>query len=291
MLRRHFIKHTALASMGAAAAAASPAAKAGPCAPLKADDPAFPAWLSQAAALPTFEVLDTRSAQGRLDTRPKKVTMRDLIMAHGHACDGLIRGVYAMRALADVAFPGQPLDRTDLKVVSKNSPCLGDVGEYLTGARVRFGTHTINNAFGVQYTVQKISTGQTWEVKEKPGIFPALYASWEKAMLFDNKLTGDAKANLLGVHEAEVWNWVRTSVLTRKPSDLYEVKVIDTAALPEQVIDKPGTRTDALNRKVPPPSDFSNPYDLHPIPALNLPADNIWVRRYRAGPDKWQSVV
>jgi formylmethanofuran dehydrogenase subunit E len=66
------------------------------------------------------------------------VTVADLVLFHGHACDGLLRGIWAMRALADVAFPDQPFDRSDLLVVSKNSPCLGDLAAYLTGGRARF---------------------------------------------------------------------------------------------------------------------------------------------------------
>jgi formylmethanofuran dehydrogenase subunit E len=109
--------------------------------PHQHEDSYVPPWLAEATALPRFEVVDTRSAQGRLDPRPKQVTVRDLILFHGHACDGLLRGAYALRALADAAFPGRPFDRTDLMVVSKNSPCLGDVAAFLTGGRARFGTH------------------------------------------------------------------------------------------------------------------------------------------------------
>ncbi|MGC8463150.1 MAG: hypothetical protein ACP5P9_05725, partial [Acidimicrobiales bacterium] len=48
-----------------------------------------PAWLD-VPGLPTFEVVDTRSAQGRLEVRPKTVTVADLVLFHGHACDGLV---------------------------------------------------------------------------------------------------------------------------------------------------------------------------------------------------------
>ena len=140
------------------------------------------AWLQEAVALPQFEVLDSRSPQGRLDNKPKTVTMDDLVRFHGHACDGLVRGAYAMRALADVALPGKPFDRTDLRIVSKNSPCLGDVAAYLTGARVRYGTHRLDDSLGVGFIVQVISTGETWEVREEPGFLPPLLGAWDQAL-------------------------------------------------------------------------------------------------------------
>jgi len=91
-----------------------------------------PAWLD-VSSLPAFEVVDTDSAQGRLDPRPKTVTVADLVLFHGHACHGLLRGVWTRRALADVAPGTAPCDRSGLMVVSKSSPCLGDVAAYLTG--------------------------------------------------------------------------------------------------------------------------------------------------------------
>jgi len=122
-----------------------------------------PAWLED-TVLPSFEVIDTRSAQGRLNPRPKTVTVADLVLFHGHGCDGLLRGTWAMRALADVAFPGQPFDRSDLVVVSKNSPCLGDLAAYLAGGRARFGTHRLDDTLGVGFKVQRLSNGEAWEV-------------------------------------------------------------------------------------------------------------------------------
>jgi formylmethanofuran dehydrogenase subunit E len=289
MQRRHFMKSATTGSLTTMMAAHGEASFAAGTAPVK-EDPADPAWLHEAKALPTFEVIDTRSAQGRLDLRPKRVVMRDLIMAHGHACDGLVKGAYALRALADFAFPGQPLDRTDLLVVTKNSPCLGDVAAYLTGGRVRFGSHRLDRDFGVQFVVQKISTGEAWEVREKPGIFPALYARWEQTLLTDPTLTGSTKANLLGVHEAEVWNWVRNTLLTQNPADVYEVRKLARVELPPALPAEPGVRTDVINRLVAAPDDFLNPYDLHAVPPLELPEFNIWVRRYRVGPTAWQTV-
>ena len=69
-------------------------------APRRADAWYVADWLEEARRRLVFEVRDTRSAQGRLETHVKRVTLDDLVLFHGHACDGLLRGAYAMRALA-----------------------------------------------------------------------------------------------------------------------------------------------------------------------------------------------
>ncbi len=170
-------------------------------------------------------MVDTRSAQGRLDPRPKTVTVADLVLFHGHACDGLLRGVWAMRALGDVAFPDRPFDRSDLLVVSKNSPCLGDVAAYLTGGRARFGTHRLDDSLGVGFEVQVLSSGDAWEVREKPGFFPALITAWEAALLGD--LEEADKRELLAVHEAAQWDWVQSALLPSAVAEHYQVRRCD----------------------------------------------------------------
>jgi hypothetical protein len=244
--------------------------------------PAPTAWLQEAVALPQFEVLDSRSPQGRLDTRPKTVTMDDLVRFHGHACDGLVRGAYAMRALADVAFPGKPFDRTDLRIVSKNSPCLGDVAAYLTGARVRYGTHRLDDSLGVGFIIQVISTGETWEVREEPGFLPPLLGAWDKALLDPRRVTGPEKAELVAVHEAMVWNWIRKELLPSRPAAHYRVSRLEGASLPEAIHE--AVRTDVLNRQVAAPQRFSNPYESTAVPPPELNAADPSVQRYLAGP-------
>lgn len=240
-----------------------------------------PEWLD-VPGLPSFEVVDTRSAQGRLDTRPKLVTVADLILFHGHACDGLLRGVWAMRALADTALPGQPFDRSDIVVVSKNSPCLGDLAAYLTGGRARFGTHRLDDTLGVGFIVQRLSTTEVWEVREEPGFFPALIAAWEAALLGDDLDPAD-KAELLAVHEAAQWDWVRSALVTSTPSEHYRVKRLDRVELPPALHE--ARRTDTVNRDVEAPAEVTSRYepDLDAdTPAEPAPLD--WVARYQQGP-------
>jgi formylmethanofuran dehydrogenase subunit E len=239
-----------------------------------------PAWLD-VSGLPSFEVIDTRSAQGRLDPRPKAVTIADLVLFHGHACDGLLRGAWAMRALADVAFGAAPLDRSDLLVVSKNSPCLGDVAAYLTGGRARFGTHRLDASLGVGFQVQMLSSGETWEVREEPGFFPALIAAWEAALLGD--IAESDKRELLAVHEAAQWDWVRRALLPSAPAEHYGVHRLDRLDLPPALLD--ARRTDTVNRDLLPPVEAASAYDPDIDAAgSDTPACRRWADRYAAGP-------
>ena len=240
-----------------------------------------PAWL-EVPGLPAFQVIDTRSAQGRLDPRPKTVTVADLVLFHGHACDGLLRGVWAMRALCDTAFGGAPLDRSDLLVVSKNSPCLGDVAAYLTGGRARFGTHRLDGSLGAGFRLQVLSTGQAWEVREEPGFFPPLIAAWEAALLGD--LSKEDKRELLAVHEAAQWDWVRQALLPSSPARHYRVRRLDDPVLlPPALLEAP--RTDTINRGVAPPATAASRYDPDlDAPGPPPPAGDPWAARYAAGP-------
>ena len=247
-----------------------------------------PAWLEAARPVLEFDVCDARSAQGRLETRTKRVTLDDLVLFHGHVCDGLLRGAYAMRALGDVAFEGRPFDRTDLLVVSKNSPCLGDVAAYLTGGRGRFGTLRLNNDLGVGYVVRELSSERTWEVREEAGFFPSLISQWEAALLDDSPnahVTSNEKAELVAVNEARQWSWVREVLLASRPGDHYTVRSLEAAEIPEPLYE--ARRTDVVNRHVRAPSEYVTPYE--PLlggttPRLGRVEGSTWEDRYDRGP-------
>lgn len=238
-------------------------------------------WLDS-ARLPSFRVLDTRSAQGRLDRREKSVTLADLVLAHGHACDGLLRGAWAMRALADLAFPAAPLDRSDLLVVSKNSPCLGDVAAYLSGGRARFGTHRLDNTLGVGFQLVQLSSGRAYEVLEEPGFFPDAIIEWEAALLTD-AVDDDDKAELLALHEAAQWDWVRDVLMPSAPADHYHARELVHFTAPPALHE--ATRTDTINRALAAPATLMGPDDplvRHEPADASIVAE--WTARYEAGP-------
>lgn len=239
-----------------------------------------PSWL-EGPGLPEFQVIDTRSAQGRLEQRAKTVTIADLVLFHGHACDGLIRGVWAMRALADFAFGDRPIDRSDLLVVSKNSPCLGDVAAYLTGGRARYGTHRLDDTLGVGFQIQILSTGECYEVREQPGFFPQQITDWEAALL--GALDDELKRELLPVHETAQWDWVREALLPTSPAEHYHARRLEHLELPPALAQ--ARRTDTINRLVQPPAEAHSAYDPDLSAASpNEPYDGRWRQRYQSGP-------
>lgn len=72
--------------------------------------------------IPVFHVRDTESSHGRYSHKFKEIRFEDLVKFHGHACDGLYRGSYALSVAFDALFPDGTVDRTDLRAVSRNSP-------------------------------------------------------------------------------------------------------------------------------------------------------------------------
>ncbi len=196
--------------------------------------------------LPSFRVLDTESSHGRYSSTTKVVRFDDVVKFHGHACDGLYRGIYALSVAFSILFPDGTIDRTDLRVVSRNSPCIGDAASYLTGARVRFGTQDVTNQPGVWYIIQKISTGVTVQVTEEAGFFPAEISNAEMA------LASASEENLPALldHLKELQDsWVKETLLQTMPKDHYHAKVIEYDWKEVPYANK-GTRTDVIFKNV-----------------------------------------
>lgn len=75
---------------------------------------------------PEFETIDTDFSKGRLNHK-QTITINDLEKFHGHLCDGLVVGALAVQEAMKELYPNEPIDRTNLRIVSKPSPCLTDV--------------------------------------------------------------------------------------------------------------------------------------------------------------------
>jgi formylmethanofuran dehydrogenase subunit E len=133
----------------------------------------FPDWLGTSPHAPTFQVRDTVNKYGRYALMTKTITLKDMIKYHGHFCGGLVESAAALRVAFDRLFADGVVDRTDLRIVSNNSACGGDVAAYLTGARLRFGTHHIDNTLTEsEFFVQQVSTGRTVHVRLNPAVYP-----------------------------------------------------------------------------------------------------------------------
>ncbi|OPG16144.1 formylmethanofuran dehydrogenase subunit E family protein [Ferroacidibacillus organovorans] len=197
--------------------------------------------------MPTFQVRDTESSHGRYAAQTKFIRGIDLVRFHGHACDGLFRGMYAMSQALGVLFPDGIIDRTNLRFLSRNSSCLGDVGAYLTGGRVRFGTQDVRNRPGVWYIVQNMSTGQTVEVVEGEGFFPKGIMDLESRI---STLTESEKIQAVSQLKQMQDDWLRMHLFPYRPDDHYPVREIPFTweAVPYE---NKGTRTDILYKNVP----------------------------------------
>ena len=206
----------------------------------------WPEWAA-AADLPTFSVRDTESSHGRYARETKTILVKDLVKFHGHACDGLFRGGFALALALDALFPEGIVDRTDLRVLSRNSPCLGDVAAYLTGGRVRFNTQDVRNEPGVWFVVQRITTGETVRVTENPDVYPAHLTAEEGRLV----ATGTATPTALDALQAAQWDWVRTVLLTTPPETLYTVTPISNGVWEPVPYAHAGRRTDILFRDIP----------------------------------------
>ena len=206
----------------------------------------WPAW-AQGADLPVFDVLDTESSLGRYADRTKRITVQDLVKFHGHPCDGLFRGAVAMRLALDALAQDGVADRTDLRVLSRNSPCLGDVAAYLTGGRVRFGTQDVRDIPGVWYILQQVSTGRAVRVRERAGVYPADLAEREARMMAGEPVPPE---EIDAVREAQA-QWVRDVLLTHPAADLYSVETLPDFAWEEVPFAHRGRRTDVLFKDAP----------------------------------------
>lgn len=139
----------------------------------------YPEWAATAKYNQPIRVLDTDSALGRYSLNTKEIGLKDLARMHGHLCDGLVIAFVQIKAVLNKLFPEGVVDRTDLQGVSKNGPCWVNALAFMTGARINFQTLRIDNAVGDGFIIQKISTGETYQVSLKRGVFPAKQAELE----------------------------------------------------------------------------------------------------------------
>jgi acetolactate decarboxylase len=121
---------------------------------------------------PEFETIDTDFSKGRLNHK-QTATINDLEKFHGHLCDGLVVGALAMQEAMKILYPNQPIDRTNLRIVSKPSPCLTDVAIYLTGGRYQFNTFYVDTDFEGLYIIQRIDDLKTVSVSLNNGVKPS----------------------------------------------------------------------------------------------------------------------
>jgi len=118
-----------------------------------------------------FNTIDTDFSKGRLSHRQVH-NLNDLEKFHGHLCDGLVVGALAMKEAMKELYPDGTIDRTNLRIVSKPSPCLTDVAIYLTGGRYQYNTFYVDTAFEGLYIIQRIDDLKTISVSLNRDVKP-----------------------------------------------------------------------------------------------------------------------
>jgi len=199
----------------------------------------FPEWLATAPYSPVFVVRDTENKYGRYAPKTKTITLKDLIKFHGHFCGGLVESASALRVAFDVLFPEGTIDRTDLEVLSNNSACGADVASYLTGARVRFGSHLIDQSLGEsEFFVRQVSTGRTVHVKLNPGMYPK-----EVKVQMRKIESGQFAPKDIDLFQELQWSYAKRMVSTPL-KESFILREVDNYQWPAPVCKDIGKRTD-----------------------------------------------
>jgi len=208
-------------------------------------EPYFPLWAKFSKNNTPVQVLDTNSSLGRYSNYTKQIGLKDLAKIHGHLCDGLVISFVELKEVLKKLFPNGIIDRTDLRVVSKNGPCWVDSATMMTGARINFGTLSIDKSVGNGFIVQKISTGETYQVKLRDGVFPEDLAQLEKKIKSEAKAGKKVSDSHIETLEA-LANKLSEKVLNTNPDELMEIKKLEHYKFKQNI--QLGTRTDIINK-------------------------------------------
>lgn len=202
-------------------------------------------WAVNSKYSPEFEVLDTESALGRYAPMTKTITLKDLIKFHGHACDGLVQAAAALKLGLDHLAPNGVIDRTDLRILSKNGPCFMDVSAYLTGGRINFGTLDVDSTLGASWIIQRISDGKAVKVSRRAGVFPEELDRLEKKVR-------EGKASPAEITQTRdlAWDFSR-DLLSHPLADSFTVEELSGFQYPESAYARVGKRGDIQHKNDP----------------------------------------
>jgi len=190
-----------------------------------------------------FQTIDTDFSKGRL-AHKQNITINDLEKFHGHSCDGLVVGVMALKQAMSLLYPNQPIDRTNLRIVSKPSPCLTDVAIYITGGRYQFNTFYVDTTFDGLYIVQRMDNNLTVSVSLNEGVKPTAIDSLGN-LAIQQKLSSCGIDSLRRLED----NFTK-KLYESDPNKIFTVKTLDNFNW------NPNTKndyikSDVLNKKLP----------------------------------------
>jgi acetolactate decarboxylase len=190
-----------------------------------------------------IETLDTDFSKGRLKNH-QTAHIEDLVKFHGHLCDGLVLGFIGMKEVLFKLFPDSLIDRTNVRVVSRSSPCITDAGIYLSGGRYQFNTFYVSDSIEYLYVVQRIDNEKAFGIKTKQGLVPA-----EIKLLGAKALKGELDACQLNELRTLEDNFI-IQLLNAPSEDLFESVELQNfvwkSPLPQTFL-----KTDVLNKNKP----------------------------------------
>jgi formylmethanofuran dehydrogenase subunit E len=202
----------------------------------------YPDWMAHAPDAPVFAVRDTESSLGPYARQTKTITLKDLVKMHGHPCDGLVTAACALSVGLRELYPDGVIDRTDTGGICNNSPCYGDVVEYLTGGRIRFGTQKIDPRLGNEFILYRFSTHQAVKVALKPGVFPVAVAQLEAKI----RLGDFSVADMRRCQQLE-WDYAR-NLLQHPLAESFTVTPLANFTWQPDAYEHLGTRGDIINK-------------------------------------------
>ncbi len=208
----------------------------------------YPKWAANAAYNKPIVVRDTDSALGRYNQKTKAIGLKDLTRIHGHMCDGLVIAFVEIRGVFDKLFPDGVVDRTDLCVVSKNGPCWADAAAFMTGARINFRTLRIDASIGDGFIIQRISTGQSYKVHLKAGVFPSDQAALENKIRSLRAQGKPVTAEDIDAVE-KMGDALSSKLLATPPEELLDIEKIEDYKF--NFSDMFGNRGDIINKNMP----------------------------------------
>ncbi len=121
----------------------------------------------------SFNVTDTDFSKGRIGYH-QTISINDLEKFHGHLCDGLVEGALALKLGLKAIYPNDTIDRTDLQIVSKPSPCLTDAAIYITGGRYQYNSFYVDTDFDGLYIIKQKQNNTAYSIKRKEGVKPKI---------------------------------------------------------------------------------------------------------------------
>jgi formylmethanofuran dehydrogenase subunit E len=210
----------------------------------------YPAWAAHARFLQPLAVLDTDSALGRRNLHSKRITLKDMARLHGHFCDGLVTAWVELSAALRALFPDGVVDRTDVRVVSKNGPCWADVGAWMTGARINQGTLMLDNSVGDGFIVQRISTGKAVRVALRQGVYPAQLTALEQSIR-SRRARGEAVAPVEIDRFERGANEYSRKLLNTAPDQAVMLELLTDYHFPDHSQNPLAPRSDTINRDTP----------------------------------------